>query len=154
MQDLPFHVHITVRRASTAARYRLWAEVDGDFGVALARSNTLAGLRRNANCEVRRQWSFGYFDDTLGRRKPDGPPVIRWHRSTRRYAQLARREWSEIGRRMRVSEGTIRSIERSLRRAGAYARGAKLIARGQIYLELDLERSRRTGHFEVAPWNP
>ena len=154
MRNPPLKVHITVRRASAAARYRLWAEVDGDFGVALARSNTLAGLRRNTVREIRKQWRLGYLEDTLGRRYAEGPPEIRWHRSTHRYAQLAGRELSEIRRRIRESNRTIRTIERSLRRAGAYAREARLIAQGQVYFELDLERSGRTGDFEVAPWNP
>ena len=154
MRNLPLQVHITVRRAAAAARYRLWVEVDGDFGVALARSDTLGGLRRSAARVIRRQWRLGYLEDTFGRRKADGPPELRWHRSTRRYARFAGRELSEIRRRMGESERTVRTIERKLRRAGAYAREARLIARGQVYFELDLEQFRRTGHFEVAPWNP
>ena len=147
-------IHITVRRASHAGRYRLWAEVDGDFGVALARSTTLAGLRRNATRAIRRQWKLGQLGGMRGRPR-DGPvPEIEWHPSTRRYARLAGRELIEIRRRMRESERTALRIERGLRRAGAYAREARLIARGQVHIAIDLERSRRTGRFEVAPWSP
>jgi hypothetical protein len=82
------------------------------------------------------------------------PPEIVWHRSTRRYARLAGRDVAEIRRRLRASDRTARRLEWELRRAGAYAREARYIARGQLYVELDLKRSRRTGRFEVAPWNP
>lgn len=61
---------------------------------------------------------------------------------------------SEIRRRWRESERKILRIERRLRRAGAYAREARFIARGHVYFEVDRERLRRTGRFEVAPWNP
>lgn len=142
-------VHITVRRSSAAHRYRLWAEVDGDFGVTLARSRTLAGLRRNAARAIRLQWRVARDGGASGR-----PPAIRWHRSTRRYARLAGRELAEIRRRWRESERKARGLEQALRRAGAYAREARFIARGQVYLELDLERSRRMGRLVVAPWSP
>ena len=147
-------IHITVRRASVSVRYRLWAEVDGDFGVVLARSNSLAGLRRNAPRAIRRQWSMGHLEGTLGRRGPRAPPGILWHRSTRQYARLAGRDLSEVRRQRRESERRIRRIEWRLRRAGAYAREARLIARGRVYFEVDLERSRSTGRLEVAPWSP
>lgn len=142
-------VHITARRSSGGRRYRLWAEVDGDFGVVLARSRTLAGLRRNAARAIRQEWKLGHLGETGG-----ALPVIVWHRSTRRYARLARREWDELRRRLRESERTARRIERRLRRAGAYAQEARFIARGQVYLELDIARSRRLGRLEVAQGNP
>lgn len=154
MRSLPPRVHITVRRASVLVRYRLWAEVDGDFGIALARSNTLAGLRRNAARAIRKQWRMGVLEVTLGREGARAPPEILWHRSTRRYARLAGRDLSEIRRRWRESERKIRMIERRLRRAGAYAREARLIAQGQVYFEVDRERFKRTGRLEVAPWSP
>lgn len=154
MQDWRSRVHVTVRRSSGRARYRLWAEVDGDFGVALTQSNSLSQLRRNAARAIRKQWNTGHLNDTPGDRGADAPPEIVWHRSTRRYARLAGRELSEIRKRRSESERTIQRIERRLRRSGAYAREARLIARGQVYLELDLEGSRRTGQLEVAPWSP
>jgi hypothetical protein len=61
---------------------------------------------------------------------------------------------AEIRRRRRESERTARRLERGLCRAGAYTREARFIARGQVYIELDFERSRRTGRLEVAPWSP
>jgi len=67
---------------------------------------------------------------------------------------LAGREVAEIRTRWRESERTVRRLERGLRRAGAYAREARFIARGQVYLALDLKRFRRTGRIEVAPWSP
>lgn len=142
-------IHVTVRRSSGARAYRLWAEVDGDFGVALARSRTMAGLRRNATRAIRRQWELRSPGE-MGAQHPE----IRWHRSSRRYARMAGREVVEIRRRMRESEQTARRIERTLRRAGAYSREARFIAFGQVYLEVDVERSKRTGRLEVAPWNP
>jgi hypothetical protein len=60
----------------------------------------------------------------------------------------------EVRRRWRESERKVRRIERKLRRAGAYAREARLIAQGQVYIEVDPEKSRRTGRLEVAPWSP
>lgn len=147
-------VHITVRRASVAARYRLWAEVDGDFGVVLARSDTLTGLRRNAARAIRKQWSAGQLEGTFTRRGAGPPPPIVWHPSTRRYAQLAGRELSEIRGRWRESDREIYRIERKLLRAGAYAREARYIAPGLVYVEVDLKRLSRTGRFVVAPWNP
>lgn len=81
-------------------------------------------------------------------------PEIRWHQSTRRYARLAGRTMTELRRRMRESTRTVRRIERGLRRAGAYAGEARYIAHGQVYIETDLKKSRRTGRFEVAPWSP
>jgi hypothetical protein len=84
-----------------------------------------------------------------------GPaPAIVWHRATRRYGRFAGRDLSDIRKRMRESQRTMRRIERQLRRAGAYTKEARLIARGQVYLEIDPKRSRRTGKFEVAPWSP
>lgn len=151
---MPPCVHITVRRASVSARYRLWAEADGDFGVVLARSNTLAGLHWNAARAVRKQWRWGYLEGTLGRDGARAPPEILWHRSTRRYARLAGRDLSEIRRRWRDSERKIRRIERRLRRAGAYAGEARLIAQGQVFFEVDLERFERTGRLEAPPWSP
>lgn len=154
MRNRAPRIHLTVRRASVSARFRLWAEVDGDFGVVLAQSNTLAGLRRNAAWAIRKQWSMGHLEGTLGRDRAGVPPEIVWHRSTRRYARLAGRDLTEIRRRWRESERRIRRIERRLLRSGAYVREARIIARGQIYLEVDLERSRRTGRLEVARWSP
>lgn len=81
-------------------------------------------------------------------------PKIQWHQSTRRYARLAGRELTEVRRRIRESRRTVLRIERGLRRAGAYAGEARYIARGQVYIEIDLKKSRRTGRFEVAPWSP
>lgn len=149
MRESAAPVHITVRRCSGVQGYRLWAEVDGDFGVALARSRTWAGLRRNAARAIRQQWKIGRPGAPHER-----PPEILWHRSTRRYARRAGRELAEVRRRMRAAERAARRIERGLRRAGAFAREARFIAQGQVYLEIDLERSRRTGRLEVAPWNP
>ena len=145
---------MTIRRASASSRYRLWAEEDGDFGVALARSDTMAGLRRNATREIRKQWREGYLDESRLRRGPGSPPEIIWHRSSRRYARLAGRGMVEIRRRLRDDERTIRRIERGLRRAGAYAREARFIARGQVFREVDLKLFRHTRSFEVVPWNP
>jgi hypothetical protein len=154
MRNRPSRVHITVRRASVSARYRLWAEVDGDFGVVLARSNTLAGLRRNAARAIRMQWSMGHLEGTHRRRGAAALPEIRWHRSSRTYALLAGRDLIEMRRRWSESGRKVRMIELRLRRAGAYAREARIIAQGQVYFEEDLERARRTGRLEVAPWNP
>jgi hypothetical protein len=154
MRNSPSPVHITVRRASVTARYRLWAEVDGDFGVVLTRSNSLARLRRNAARAIRKQWSMGHLDGAPGRPRAGAPPEIVWHRSTRRYASLAGRELSEIRRGWTESERKIRRMEQRLRRAGAYAREARLIAQGQVYVEIDLDRFSRTGRFETVPWNP
>jgi hypothetical protein len=154
VQDRRSRVHITVRRSSVRARYRLWAEVDGDFGVVLTRSNSLARLRRNAARAIRKQWRLGHLDDAPGRPGAGYPPEIVWHRSTRRYALLAGRELSEIRKRWNESQRKIHRIERRLRRAGAYAREARLIAQGQVYVEVDLERFSRTGRFETVPWNP
>ena len=154
MQDRRSRVHVTVRRSSVRARYRLWAEVDGDFAVVLTRSNALSRLRRNAARAIRKQWSVGHLDDALGRPGAGAPPEIVWHRATRRYARLAGRELSEIRRRWSESERKIRRIERRLRRAGAFAREARLIAQGQVYVEVDLERFARTDRFETVPWNP
>lgn len=151
MRRKVWRIHITIRRASAAARFRLWAEVDGDFGIALARSNSLDGLRRNAARAIRQQWRMGRLDVTRGRPGAGAPPEIRWHRSTRRYARLAGRELSEIRRRWRESERTVRSIERGLRREGAYAKEARFIAYGHVYVELDVGRSRRAGRLEVVP---
>jgi hypothetical protein len=150
MRNDPSKVHITVRRASLTARYRLWAEADGDFGVALAQSNTLGGLRRNAARAIRRQWMMGFIEGTLGPKGARAPPEILWHSSTRRYARTAAMDLFEVRRRWRESERKVRRIERKLRRAGAYAREARLIAQGQV----DPEKSRRTGRLEVAPWSP
>lgn len=100
------------------------------------------------------QWRRGYLEGTLGGDGSSAPPEILWHRSTRRYARLAGRDVTEIRRRWRESERKIHRIERRLRHAGAYAREARLIAQGQVYFEVDLKRSRRTGRFEVAPWSP
>src|SRR5690348_10096534 len=98
MRNGPTRIHVTVRRASASARYRLWAEVDGDFGVVLAQSNTLAGLRRNAVRAIRREWSLRHFGGTGARRRADPRQRILWHRSTLEYARLAGRELSEIRR--------------------------------------------------------
>lgn len=149
MRTSPFVIQITVRRSSGAARYRLWAEVDGDFGVALAQSQTIAGLRRNAIREIRRQWRLGWLGAKGG-----SPPEIVWHRSTKRYARLAGRELSELRTWMRESDRKAGRIERALRRAGAYAREARFIAHGQVSQEMDLKKMRRTGRLEVVPWNP
>lgn len=154
MRESSLVVHITVRRSSGARRFRLWAEVDGDFGVALARSCTLGGLRKNATRVIRQQWKMGRLEGTNWRNGASPAPEMLWHRTSRRYARLAGRELAEIRRRWRESERTARRIERGLRRAGAYAREARFIARGQVYVELDLERSRRTGRLEVARWSP
>jgi hypothetical protein len=154
MRRAPWRVHITVRRASSAAQYRLWAEVDADFGVVLARSDTLAGLRRNAARAILSQWRLGQLENAPGHGGAKAPPEIRWHRSTRRYARLAGRDISEIRRRMRESERKIRKVEARLRRAGAYAREARVIAQGQVYIEVDLARSMRSGRLEVVPWSP
>jgi len=154
MRRKVWRIHITVRRASASARYRLWAEVDGDFGIALAQSNSLGGLRRNATRAIRQEWRMGRLEDSPGRPGTGALPEIRWHRSTRSYARLAGRELSEIRRRWRESERTVRSIERVLRREGAYAKEARFIAHGQVYVEVDLGRSRRTGRLEVVPGSP
>jgi len=103
MRNSPPLVHVTVRRASISARYRLWAELDGDFGVVLARSNTLVGLRRNAARAIRKQWSMGYLDGTRGRSRAGTSPKILWHRSSRAYARLAGRDLSTIRKRWRES---------------------------------------------------
>ena len=124
MRNRAPRIHLTVRRASVSARFRLWAEVDGDFGVVLAQSNTLAGLRRNAAWAIRKQWSMGHLEGTLGRDRAGVPPEIVWHRSTRRYARLAGRDLTEIRRRWRESERRIRRIERRLLRSGAYSSGS------------------------------
>jgi hypothetical protein len=118
MRDSASLVHITVRRASISARYRLWAEVDGDSGVVPSRSNTLVGLRRNAARAIRKQRSMGYLEGTPGRRRAGTPPEILWHRSNRVYARLAGRDLAEIRRRWRESARKIRRIELRLRRAG------------------------------------
>ena len=97
---------------------------------------------------------MGYLEDTTGRHQAGAPPEILWHRSTRRYAHLAGRDLSDVRWRWRESERAVLRIERNLRRAGAYAREARLIARGQVYVEVDLERFRRTGLLEIVPWNP
>jgi hypothetical protein len=154
MRNSTFQVHITVRRASVTARYRLWAEVDGDFGVVLTRSNSLARLRRNAARAIRKQWSMGHLDSAPGRRGAGATPEIVWHQSTRQYARLAGHELSEIRRRLTESERKIRRMEQRLRHAGAYAREARLIAQGQVNVEIDLDRFSRTGRFEIVPWNP
>ena len=60
---------------------------------------------------------------------------------------------SEIRKRWRESERTALRVERGLRRAGAYAREARFIARGQAYVELDFARTRRTGRFVDAAWS-
>jgi hypothetical protein len=133
-------VNITVRRSSDRRRYRFWVEVDGDFGVALAQSRTLAGLQRNAARAIRHEWTM-----RSPREKGVRPPEIAWHRSSRRYARGAGRDVAEIRRRLRASDRTARRLERGLRRAGAYAREARYIARGQVYVELDREGSRRAG---------
>ena len=150
----PLQIHVTVRRASASAPYRLWAEVDGDFGVALARSHTAAGLRRNAIRGIRRQWKLGYLEDGRVPHGAEACPQVIWHRSTRRYARVAGKDMAEIRRRWRESERRIRRIERGLRRAGAYAREARFIARGQVFLEVDLDHFRNGRPFEVAAWNP
>lgn len=154
MEESSSVIHVTVRRSSRAGRLRLWAELDGDFGVVLAQSNTLSGLRRNAVRALRREWKLGHLSEAHGRHGAAPIPEIQWHKSTRRYARLAGPELTELRRRMRESTRTARRIERGLRRAGAYAREARYIARGQVYVEIDLKRLRRTGRFEVPPWSP
>lgn len=149
MEESSSVIHVTVRRFSGARAFRLWAEVDGNFGVTLAQSRTMAGLRRTATRAIRRQWELRSLGG-MGAQHPE----IRWHRSSRRYARLAGREVVEIRSRIRESNQTVRRIERTLRRAGAYSREARYIALGQVYLAVDFERSKRTGRLEVAPWNP
>lgn len=153
MRQSPLTVQVTIRRASASARFRLWAEVDGDFGVVLARSRTVSGLRRNALREIRRQWHLGYLEETRRPGKTETCPEIVWHRSTRRYAHVAGRDLAEIRHRVRESTRTIQRIERGLRRAGAYAREARFIARGQVFLEVALDPAHGFS-FEAVPWNP
>lgn len=146
-------VHVTTRRTGIAARDRLGAELDGDLGVVLARSCTLAGLRRNAARAVRRQRTLGWLEGYCGRPGAKAPPQIRWHRPTRRYARLAGRDLSEIRRRWAESQRKIRRVEARLRRAGAYAREPRIIARGQVYIEVE-PSSLRSGRLEAPPWCP
>jgi len=82
-------LHLTVRRS--AGRFRLWAEEDGSQGTAVARANTLAALRRNAERTIRREWVENGFRKDEYAPGPDGFPVIEWHRSTRAYAKQAAR---------------------------------------------------------------